>query len=441
MLDMGFIRDIRKILAILPPKRQNLLFSATFSDEIRRLADGLLDNPASVQVTPRNTPTELVTQVVHMVDRERKRELLSHLITTGRIDQALVFTRTKHGANRLALQLEKDGIAATAIHGNKSQPQRVRALADFKAGRFAVLVATEVAARGLDIEALPHVVNFELPMVPEDYVHRIGRTGRAGVDGDAVSLVCVDELKLLNDIERVLGRGIPRETIAGFEPDPRDPTRADPSGWARRRPAVPVDVRAGCTAPRRVAARRGTATRWRTDPCRRVSTERWGPASRRRPASRRGPGRRRRPTTEWRAATRRSASTQGPSWRRLRRSAATGSGDRQRRRAAAGSARTASRRRPGSSEPWPGHRPAGRAPGAPGWPTRLIASLRVIRAPGRGDDGRQAPPGAAAASRAGMRKAAASAATTDAAMPTPIAAGIDTVTRIPAITAPTGKPR
>ena len=221
MLDMGFIRDIRKILAVLPPRRQNLLFSATFSDEIRRLADGLLDDPASVQVTPRNTPTELVTQVVHMVDRDRKRELLSHLITTGRIDQALVFTRTKHGANRLAQQLERDGILATAIHGNKSQPQRVRALADFKSGRFKVLVATEVAARGLDIEALPHVVNFELPMVPEDYVHRIGRTGRAGVDGDAVSLVCVDELKLLNDIERVLGRGIPRETIPGFEPDPR----------------------------------------------------------------------------------------------------------------------------------------------------------------------------------------------------------------------------
>jgi ATP-dependent RNA helicase RhlE len=221
MLDMGFIRDIRKILAILPPRRQNLLFSATFSDEIRRLADGLLHDPAFVQVTPRNTATELVTQVVHPVDRERKRELLSHLITTGRIDQALVFTRTKHGANRLAQQLERDGIAATAIHGNKSQPQRVRALADFKAGRFTVLVATEVAARGLDIEALPHVVNFELPMVPEDYVHRIGRTGRAGVDGDAVSLVCVDEAKLLRDIEAVLRHPIPTEVIPGFEPDPR----------------------------------------------------------------------------------------------------------------------------------------------------------------------------------------------------------------------------
>ena len=221
MLDMGFIRDIRKVLAVLPPRRQNLLFSATFSDEIRRLADGLLDNPASVQVSPRNKATDLVTQVVHPVDRERKKELLVHLIRTGRIDQALVFTRTKHGANRLATQLEHDGILATAIHGNKSQPQRVRALADFKAGRFTVLVATEVAARGLDIDALPHVVNYELPMVPEDYVHRIGRTGRAGVDGDAVSLVCVDELRLLRDIEVVLRHAIPTEVIEGFEPDPR----------------------------------------------------------------------------------------------------------------------------------------------------------------------------------------------------------------------------
>jgi ATP-dependent RNA helicase RhlE len=221
MLDMGFIRDIRKILALLPGRRQNLLFSATFSDEIRRLADGLLHDPAFVQVAPRNRETDLVTQVVHPVDRERKRELLSHLIKSGKIDQALVFTRTKHGANRLATQLEHEGIKATAIHGNKSQPQRVRALADFKAGRFTVLVATEVASRGLDIDALPHVVNFELPMVPEDYVHRIGRTGRAGVDGDAVSLVCIDEQRLLRDIEGVLGHPIPSEVIEGFEPDPR----------------------------------------------------------------------------------------------------------------------------------------------------------------------------------------------------------------------------
>ena len=218
MLDMGFIRDIRRILDLLPPRRQNLLFSATFSDEIRRLAGGLLDKPATVQVTPRNTATDLVTQLVHPVDRERKRELLSHLIKSGRIEQALVFTRTKHGANRLAEQLARDGIAATAIHGNKSQGQRVRALTDFKAGRATILVATEVASRGLDIDSLPHVVNFELPMVAEDYVHRIGRTGRAGSTGDAISLVCVDEWPLLREIEALLGR-IPSEVIPGFEPD------------------------------------------------------------------------------------------------------------------------------------------------------------------------------------------------------------------------------
>jgi ATP-dependent RNA helicase RhlE len=219
MLDMGFIRDIRRILDLLPPKRQNLLFSATFSDDIRRLAGGLLDRPATVQVTPRNTPTALVTQLVLPVDRERKRELLSNLIRSGRVEQALVFTRTKHGANRLAEQLARDGIAATAIHGNKSQGQRVRALDDFKAGRATILVATEVASRGLDIEELPHVVNFELPMVAEDYVHRIGRTGRAGSTGDAISLVCVDEWPLLREIEQLLGHRIPTETIPGFEPD------------------------------------------------------------------------------------------------------------------------------------------------------------------------------------------------------------------------------
>jgi ATP-dependent RNA helicase RhlE len=258
MLDMGFIRDIRKILALLPARRQNLLFSATFSDEIQRLADGLLDRPASVQVSPRNRETDLVTQVVHPVDRERKRELLSHLIKTGTIDQALVFTRTKHGANRLATQLEHDGIAATAIHGNKSQPQRVRALADFKAGRFTVLVATEVASRGLDIDALPHVVNFELPMVPEDYVHRIGRTGRAGVDGDAISLVCVDELRMLRDIERVLGHAIPSETIEGFEPDPR--IRPEPilrGGLGGTRPGGPRIGAPRNGAPRPAAPRPG----------------------------------------------------------------------------------------------------------------------------------------------------------------------------------------
>jgi len=219
MLDMGFIRDIRKILALLPSRRQNLLFSATFSDDIRRLADGLLREPAQVQVAPRNIAAELVRQLVHPVDRERKRELLSHLVRSRRLDQTLVFTRTKHGANRLAEQLEKDGIAAAAIHGNKSQPQRVRALADFKAGRVTVLVATDIAARGLDIDALPHVVNYELPMVAQDYVHRIGRTGRAGVEGEAISLVCVDEMKMLRDIEDILRHRIPSEVVPGFEPD------------------------------------------------------------------------------------------------------------------------------------------------------------------------------------------------------------------------------
>jgi ATP-dependent RNA helicase RhlE len=220
MLDMGFIRDIRRILAVLPARRQNLLFSATFSPEIRQLADGLLDAPATVQVTPRVTSAELVRQVVIPVDRERKRELLVHLVRSGRVGQALVFARTKHGANRLAEQLGRDGIAAAAIHGNRSQSQRVRALDDFKAGRASILVATEVAARGLDIEALPHVINYELPMVPEDYVHRIGRTGRAGVDGEAISLVCVDEAMLMRDIERVLGHVIEKRPVEGFEPDP-----------------------------------------------------------------------------------------------------------------------------------------------------------------------------------------------------------------------------
>ncbi len=258
MLDMGFIRDIRKVLEVLPKQRQNLLFSATFSEEIRSLARGFLHEPASVQVTPRNSATPLVTQVVHPVDRERKRELLSHLIRTGAIDQALVFTRTKHGANRLAEQLGRDGISAVAIHGNKSQGQRVRALADFKTGRTPILVATEIAARGLDIDGLPHVVNYELPMVPEDYVHRIGRTGRAGSPGHAVSLVCVDELKLLGEIQRVLGAPIPQEVIAGFEPDRS--VRPEPilrGGLGRGRPdprgprhGAPSD-RGGYAGPRR----------------------------------------------------------------------------------------------------------------------------------------------------------------------------------------------
>ncbi|MEW9212403.1 ATP-dependent RNA helicase RhlE [Klebsiella quasipneumoniae] len=204
MLDMGFIHDIRRVLAKLPPRRQNLLFSATFSDEIKGLAEKLLHNPLEVEVARRNTASEQITQHVHFVDKNRKRELLSQLIGEGNWQQVLVFTRTKHGANHLAEQLNKDGIRSAAIHGNKSQGARTRALADFKSGGIRVLVATDIAARGLDIEELPHVVNYELPNVPEDYVHRIGRTGRAAATGEALSLVCVDEHKLLRDIERLL---------------------------------------------------------------------------------------------------------------------------------------------------------------------------------------------------------------------------------------------
>ena len=221
MLDMGFIRDIRKILALLPSGRQNLMFSATFSAEIRRLASSLLRSPVEIQVAPRNTTAERVSQLVHPVDKARKRELLSHRIGKENWRQVLVFTRTKHGANRLARQLCDDGLHAAAIHGNKSQGARTKALRDFKSGSIRILVATDIAARGLDIDKLPHVVNYELPHVPEDYVHRIGRTARAGEDGHAVSLVCVDEQKLLRDIERLLKREIDKEVVPGYEPDPR----------------------------------------------------------------------------------------------------------------------------------------------------------------------------------------------------------------------------
>ncbi|HZZ10695.1 MAG TPA: DEAD/DEAH box helicase [Paraburkholderia sp.] len=220
MLDMGFIHDIKRVLAKLPPKRQNLLFSATFSDEIKTLADNLLDSPALIEVARRNTTAETVAQKIHPVDRDKKRELLTHLIKEHNWFQVLVFTRTKHGANRLAEQLTKDSISALAIHGNKSQSARTRALAEFKDGTLQVLVATDIAARGIDIDQLPHVVNYDLPNVPEDYVHRIGRTGRAGATGEAISLVCVDELQLLKDIEKLIKRAVPQEVIAGFEPDP-----------------------------------------------------------------------------------------------------------------------------------------------------------------------------------------------------------------------------
>lgn len=220
MLDMGFIHDIKKILRVLPPKRQNLLFSATFSDEIQALANKLLDRPAMIEVARRNTTAELVDQAIYRVDREKKRELLAHLISQHDWHQVLVFTRTKHGANRLAEQLSKQDIPAMAIHGNKSQSARTKALSAFKTGDLQVLVATDIAARGLDIEELPHVVNFELPNVAEDYVHRIGRTGRAGSEGQAVSLVCVDEHGLLKGIERLIKRDLEKRIEPGFEPDP-----------------------------------------------------------------------------------------------------------------------------------------------------------------------------------------------------------------------------
>ncbi|RLW67027.1 MAG: RNA helicase, partial [gamma proteobacterium symbiont of Stewartia floridana] len=218
MLDMGFIHDIRKVLALLPVNgtRQNLLFSATFSNEIKKLAGQLLDHPELIEVARRNTTAERIKQVVHPVDKRRKREMLSHMIGSGNWRQVLVFTRTKHGANRLAQQLERDGLSAAAIHGNKSQGARTRALAGFKEGKVRVLVATDIAARGLDIDQLPHVVNYELPNVPEDYVHRIGRTGRAGNEGEAISLVCVDEHKLLKDIERLVKGRIPQVIVEGY---------------------------------------------------------------------------------------------------------------------------------------------------------------------------------------------------------------------------------
>jgi ATP-dependent RNA helicase RhlE len=234
MLDMGFIRDIRKIMKALPKERQNLLFSATFSKEIRRLAADLLNSPTEISVATNGKPAEGIDQVVYPVDRQRKRELLSHTIGSQNWRQVLVFTRTKHGANRLAAQLETDGLKSAAIHGNKSQAARVRALQEFKTGQVRVLVATDVAARGLDIERLPHVVNYELPHVPEDYVHRIGRTARAGHEGNAVSLVCVDEHKLLAGIESLLQTKISRKTIPGYEPDPRIKAEPITRGRAQR---------------------------------------------------------------------------------------------------------------------------------------------------------------------------------------------------------------
>ena len=226
MLDMGFIHDIKKVLAVLPQHKQSLLFSATFSDEIKNLADRLLNKPVLIEVARRNQTAETIAQKVHPVGREMKKDLLIHLIKENDWDQVLVFTRMKHGANRLVEHLLKAGISAMAIHGNKSQTARTKALAEFKTGDLTVLVATDIAARGIDIDMLPHVVNYELPNVPEDYVHRIGRTGRAGAKGEAVSLVCVDENGFLRDIERLIKREIPKEIVPGFEPPAGE--RAEP---------------------------------------------------------------------------------------------------------------------------------------------------------------------------------------------------------------------
>ena len=271
MLDMGFIRDIKRILALLPKVRQSMLFSATFSDDVRALANQLLNSPGCVDVAPRNTASELVQQTVHLVAKDQKRDLLSHLIRENKWEQVLVFTRTKHGANRLAEKLERDGIAAAAIHGNKSQGARTRALAQFKAGEVPVLVATDIAARGLDIEELPHVVNFELPNVPEDYVHRIGRTGRAGSEGTAISLVDAEEVPYLRAIEKLIKRTIDRATVEGFVPgaskDEPDEERPRASRQPRaQRSREPRNTRQPQSnrQPQREPARQGDAPRQRS---------------------------------------------------------------------------------------------------------------------------------------------------------------------------------
>jgi len=239
MLDMGFINDIRKILAMLPKHRQNLMFSATFSGEIRKLTKGLLKDPVEIDVSPRNTTAASVKQVVYPVDKSNKIRLLSHLIQENDWEQVLVFSRTKRGADRLAKQLDKNRISAAAIHGDKSQGARTRALADFKKGKIKVLVATDIAARGIDISELPHVINFDLPDAAENYVHRIGRTGRGGASGEAISLVCADEVDVLRDIEKLIGKLLPREVIEGFAPTQELPETQLGGKQFRTRPKKP----------------------------------------------------------------------------------------------------------------------------------------------------------------------------------------------------------
>ncbi|CAN5552630.1 ATP-dependent RNA helicase RhlE [soil metagenome] len=251
MLDMGFIPDVRKIMGLMPTRRQTLLFSATFSTEIRRLADSIQRTPATVEIAPRDTPIESVRQLVYPVDRQRKGQLLAHLVRQGGWTQVLVFTRTKIAASRLASQLDRDGIAAVAIHSDRTQGERTRALEAFKRGEVRVLVATDVAARGLDIEELPHVVNYELPTVPQDYIHRIGRTGRAGASGDAISLVSTEEVEELRGIQRMLKRAIPWKVEEGFIPERNGTQPADTAGLGERtaRRGVP-------RCPSRAATRR-----------------------------------------------------------------------------------------------------------------------------------------------------------------------------------------
>ena len=240
MLDMGFIHDIKRIIKFLPAKRQNLLFSATFSNDIRKLAKGLVNNPVEISVSPRNTTAESVTQFVYEVDKTKKTVVLSTLIKDNDWQQVLVFVKTKHGANRLVKNLDAKGITSAAIHGNKSQAARTKALAGFKNGDVRVLVATDIAARGIDIDHLPQVVNFDLPNVSEDYVHRIGRTGRAGNEGAAVSLVCQEEFKLLKDIEKLIKKVIPRKVLAGFEPgEPLQPSVLDNNSPRPKKPNKP----------------------------------------------------------------------------------------------------------------------------------------------------------------------------------------------------------
>jgi ATP-dependent RNA helicase RhlE len=234
MLDMGFIRDIRRILSLLPKQRQNLLFFATFSDKIKALAAGLLNHPKMIEVARRNVTADTVAQKVYKIERDRKRQLLAHLIRQDNWYQVLVFTRTKYGADRLVKQLSEERIQALAIHGNKSQSARTYALAKFKNGSLQVLVATDIAARGLDISELPHVVNFDLPNVPEDYVHRIGRTGRAGASGEAISLVCADEYHMLADIEKLIEQRLPFEVVAGFGTNLHTQPEAIPDGGKHR---------------------------------------------------------------------------------------------------------------------------------------------------------------------------------------------------------------